>query len=151
MARVSRKNIAVTAVSATEEMKLYKACLYLRLSDEDKRNIEDNSIGNQKKICLEHLKKLPEIEVIASYIDNGASGTNFSRSGFKQMLQDLTKGEINCVVVKDLSRLGRNYLETSEYLEKFFPEAGIRFIAVNNGYDSIRKLNGKQEIVIPFL
>lgn len=150
MARVSRKNIAVTAVSATEEMKLYKACLYLRLSDEDKRNIEDNSIGNQKKICLEHLKKLPEIEVIASYVDNGASGTNFSRSGFKQMLQDLTKGEINCVVVKDLSRLGRNYLETSEYLEKFFPEAGIRFIAVNNGYDSIRKLNGKQEIVIPF-
>lgn len=150
MARVSRKNIAVTAVSETEEMKLYKACLYLRLSDEDKRNIEDNSIGNQKKICLEHLKKLPEIEVIASYIDNGASGTNFSRSGFKQMLQDLTKGEINCVVVKDLSRLGRNYLETSEYLEKFFPEAGIRFIAVNNGYDSIRKLNGKQEIVIPF-
>lgn len=150
MARVSRKNVAVTAVSATEEMKLYKACLYLRLSDEDKRNIEDNSIGNQKKICLEHLKKLPEIEVIASYIDNGASGTNFSRSGFKQMLQDLTKGEINCVVVKDLSRLGRNYLETSEYLEKFFPEAGIRFIAVNNGYDSIRKLNGKQEIVIPF-
>lgn len=150
MARVSRKNIAVTAVSATEEMKLYKACLYLRLSDEDKRNIEDNSIGNQKKICLEHLKKMPEIEVIASYIDNGASGTNFSRSGFKQMLQDLTKGEINCVVVKDLSRLGRNYLETSEYLEKFFPEAGIRFIAVNNGYDSIRKLNGKQEIVIPF-
>lgn len=150
MARVSRKNIAVTAVSATEEMKLYKACLYLRLSDEDKRNIEDNSIGNQKKICLEHLKKLPEIEVIASYIDNGASGTNFSRSRFKQMLQDLTKGEINCVVVKDLSRLGRNYLETSEYLEKFFPEAGIRFIAVNNGYDSIRKLNGKQEIVIPF-
>lgn len=150
MARVSRKNIAVTAVSETEEMKLYKACLYLRLSDEDKRNIEDNSIGNQKKICLEHLKKLPEIEVIASYIDNGASGTNFSRSGFKQMLQDLTKGEINCVVVKDLSRLGRNYLETSEYLEKFFPEAGVRFIAVNNGYDSIRKLNGKQEIVIPF-
>ena len=150
MARVSRKNIAVTAVSATEEMKLYKACLYLRLSDEDKRNIEDNSIGNQKKICLEHLKKLPEIEVIASYIDNGASGTNFSRSGFKQMLQDLTKGEINCDVVKDLSHLGRNYLETSEYLEKFFPEAGIRFIAVNNGYDSIRKLNGKQEIVIPF-
>ena len=150
MARVSRKNIAVTAVSATEEMKLYKACLYLRLSDEDKRNIEDNSIGNQKKICLEHLKKLPEIEVIASYIDNGASGTNFSRSGFKQMLQDLTKGEINCVVVKDLSRLGRNYLETSEYLEKFFPEAGIRFIAVNNGYYSILKLNGKQEILIPF-
>ena len=150
MARVSRKNIAVTAVSATEEMKLYKACLYLRLSDEDKRNIEDNSIGNQKKICLEHLKKLPEIEVIASYIDNGASGTNFSRSGFKQMLQDLTKGEINCVVVKDLSRLGRNYLETSEYLEKFFFFSCIRFIAVNNGYDSIRKLNGKQEIVIPF-
>ena len=150
MARVSRKNIAVTAVSADEELKPYKACLYLRLSDEDERSIEDNSIGNQKKICLEHLKKLPEIEVIASYIDNGASGTNFSRSGFKQMLQDLTKGEINCVVVKDLSRLGRNYLETSEYLEKFFPEAGIRFIAVNNGYDSIRKLNGKQEIVIPF-
>lgn len=66
------------------------------------------------------------------------------------MLQDLTNGRINCVVVKDLSRLGRNYLETSEYLENFFPEAGIRFIAVNNGYDSIRKLNGKQEIVIPF-
>lgn len=150
MARVSRKNIAVTAVSADEEMKPYKACLYLRLSDEDERSIEDNSIGNQKKICLEHLKKLPEIEVIASYIDNGASGTNFSRPGFKRMLQDLTNGRINCVVVKDLSRLGRNYLETSEYLEKFFPEAGIRFIAVNNGYDSIRKLDGKQEIVIPF-
>ena len=150
MARVSRKNIAVTAVSADEELKPYKACLYLRLSDEDERSIEDNSIGNQKKICLEHLKKLPEIEVTASYIDNGASGTNFSRPGFKRMLQDLTSGRINCVVVKDLSRLGRNYLETSEYLEKIFPEAGIRFIAVNNGYDSIRKLDGKQEIVIPF-
>ena len=150
MARVSRKNIAVTEGSADEKMKPYKACLYLRLSDEDERSIEDNSIGNQKKICLEHLKKLPEIEVTASYIDNGASGTNFSRSGFKQMLQDLTNGRINCVVVKDLSRLGRNYLETSEYLEKIFPEAGIRFIAVNNGYDSIRKLDGKQEIVIPF-
>ena len=150
MARVSRKNIAVTTVSADEELKPYKACLYLRLSDEDERSIEDNSIGNQKKICLEHLKKLPEIKVTASYIDNGASGTNFSRPGFKRMLQDLTNGRINCVVVKDLSRLGRNYLETSEYLEKFFPEAGIRFIAVNNGYDSIRKLDGKQEIVIPF-
>lgn len=106
MARVSRKNIAVTAVSADEELKPYKACLYLRLSDEDERSIEDNSIGNQKKICLEHLKKLPEIEVTASYIDNGASGTNFSRPGFKRMLQDLTNGRINCVVVKDLSQIG---------------------------------------------
>lgn len=120
MARVSRKNIAVTAVSATEEMKLYKACLYLRLSDEDKRNIEDNSIGNQKKICLEHLKKLPEIEVIASYIDNGASGTNFSRSGFKQMLQDLTKGEINCVVVKDLSVWGEIIWKQVNIWKNFF-------------------------------
>ena len=104
---------------------------------------------NQKKICLEHLKKLPEIEVIASYIDNGASGTNFSRSGFKQMLQDLTKGEINCVVVKDLSVWGE-IIWKQVNIWKIFPEAGIRFIAVNNGYDSIRKLNGKQEIVIPF-
>lgn len=77
MARVSRKNIAITAVSADEELKPYKACLYLRLSDEDERSIEDNSIGNQKKICLEHLKKLPEIEVTASYIDNGGVRDKF--------------------------------------------------------------------------
>lgn len=150
MARVSRKNINVATVSSAEEIKHYKAGLYLRLSDEDERSIEDNSIGNQRKICLEYLKNLPEVEVVTSYIDNGASGTNFSRPGFKRMLQDLAKGKINCVVVKDLSRLGRSYLETSEYLEKIFPEADIRFIAVNNGYDSIRKLDGKQEIIIPF-
>lgn len=150
MARVSRKNINVATVSSAEEIKHYKAGLYLRLSDEDERSIEDNSIGNQRKICLEYLKNLPEVEVVTSYIDNGASGTNFSRPGFKRMLQDLARGKINCVVVKDLSRLGRSYLETSEYLEKIFPEADIRFIAVNNGYDSIRKLDGKQEIVIPF-
>lgn len=83
-------------------------------------------------------------------MDNGATGTNFHRPGFERMIRDLQKRRINCIIVKDLSRFGRNYLETSEYLEKIFPASGIRFIAVNNNYDSYKNRGEKEGIAVPF-
>lgn len=132
------------------EQTAYKAALYHRLSDEDGRDNEDNSIGNQHKICQSYVEGQPDIEIVDTYVDNGYSGGNFNRPDFQRMLQDMENGRINCIIVKDLSRFGRNFLEVSEYLEKWFPAKEIRFIAVNNGYDNIQPDSGKEGIVIPF-
>lgn len=147
MARVSRSE-----KQRVEEKKKvrYLIGMYHRLSSEDERADEDNSIGNQHKICLEYVKQIQDAELIETYVDNGATGTNFHRHSFERMMEDIRRGRINCIIVKDLSRFGRNYLESSEYIEKIFPAAGVRFIAVNNGYDSGKGADDKQGIVIPF-
>ena len=126
---------------------LYLVGLYLRLSSEDE---SENFIEYQSKLCLDYLEHEENIQIIDVYIDNGATGTNFHRPGFERMMSDLKAGRINCIIVKDLSRFGRNHLETSEYLEKIFPANGTRFIAVNNNYDSHKAGNEKEGIVIPF-
>lgn len=127
----------------------YKAGLYRRLSDEDKADMEDNSIENQSKICLDYLKDKEDIHLISTYTDNGFTGTNFNRAGFIEMMNDIEAGKINCIIVKDLSRLGREYIEASELVERFFPANGIRFIAVNNHYDSINAGTTNGGIAIP--
>ncbi len=145
-----RKEARMLKMAEKSKKSMYQTALYHRLSSEDERDNEDNSIGNQNKICRNYASGQPDIEVVDTYIDNGYSGGSFNRPEFQRMIHDLEIGRINCVIVKDLSRFGRNFLETSEYLEKWFPANGIRFIAVNNGYDNVRQDDGKEGIVIPF-
>ena len=114
--------------------------LYERLSQEDGQEGESNSIGNQKKIleryCHEH-----GYSSIRHYEDDGYSGTNFNRPGFQEMLKDIKEGKISRVIVKDMSRLGRNYLQVGMYTDILFSDMGVHFIAVNDGVDSTREDN----------
>lgn len=150
MARKSRKkkNVAEEAPIAP----LYKVGIYCRLSVANNEDVAGNSLGNQKKICMAYLQKQPDMEYCQTYMDNGKTGTNFERPAFKAMLDDIQNGLINCVLVKDLSRFGRNFIETSMYLDLRFPEWGVRLIAVNNGFDTLyaHSEEGGYDISIPF-
>lgn len=134
--------------------KSFQAAVYLRLSREDGDVAEgskqvSNSIANQKELVMDYLKSHPEITVVSTYVDDGFSGVNFERPEFQRMLSDIREDKINCVIVKDLSRFGRNYIESGRYIEKIFPMLGIRFIAITDGYDSINEDMGS-DMIIPF-
>ena len=122
------------------EMAVFNTAIYVRLSKEDivaaQSGRESNSITNQKQLILDFLKDKPEFNIVSIRIDDGYTGTNFDRPAFQRMLNDIKAGRINCVVVKDLSRFGRNYLEAGNYIEKIFPFLGVRFIAVADGFDT---------------
>jgi len=130
----------------------FKAGLYVRLSreDEDKQNINDfsESIKNQKEFLSEYAIK-NGYSIVDIYADDGISGTTFDREDFNRMLRDIEIGRINMVITKDLSRLGRDYIKTGEYLEKYFPSKNVRYIAVNDGYDSFKDENSNNEMA-PF-
>ncbi len=115
---------------------ILRAALYIRLSKEDGDKSESNSVLSQKEILKEYLKLHPELEFYEFYVDDGYSGTNFDRPGFKRMENDIVAGRVNCVVVKDLSRFARNYTDAGYYIENFFVRHGVRFIAINNALDS---------------
>lgn len=112
-----------------------RGAIYLRLSKDDESNKESSSISNQRKLLLKYAK-LHYFPIIKEYCDDGFSGTSFDRPGFKQMITDIEKKEINLILTKDLSRLGRDYIKTGQYTELFFPAHHVRFIAVGDGYDS---------------
>ena len=134
----------------------YFAILYLRLSKEDKLRMsktvrgeyESDSISNQRKLIYNYLKNYPEITVIDEAFDDGYTGTNYDRPGFHKVLDAIKEGRVNCVIVKDLSRLGREYIETGKYLEMIFPSFGVRFISINDDVDSENPKNG-DDIIIP--
>lgn len=117
----------------------YSAALYIRLSREDGDKEESDSVVNQKKILTGYLKDQPDISFYDLYVDDGYTGTNFERPGFKRMLEDIQAGLVNCVVVKDLSRFGRDYIDSGYYLERVFPKQGVRFVSVSDGIDSLRQ------------
>ena len=120
-----------------------KLGLYLRLSKEDGDwKDESNSITNQRYILHNYIEKDPELChcELQEYVDDGYSGKNFHRPGIQQLLEDIKNGKINGVIVKDFSRFGRNYIEVGNYLEKIFPLCPIRFISVNNDYDSDNRI-----------
>ena len=119
------------------EEKCNRAGLYYRLSREDGDKRESDSISNQRNLLQSYLKQHSDISFIQEYVDDGYSGTNFERPGFIQMMEDAKSNRINCIIVKDLSRFGRNYIETGRYLERVFPLMGIRFISVTDNYDTI--------------
>lgn len=123
---------------------------YLRLSHEDGDKEESNSITGQKNLIREYFRHHPEIVACGMKIDDGFSGSNFDRPAFQEMMADVKMGRINCIVVKDLSRFGRNYLEAGEYIERIFPFLGVRFIAINDNYDSMNTRTVSDELVIPF-
>lgn len=114
----------------------WKAGLYIRLSRDDGDKLESNSVTNQREILREHLKLHPDIELYDIYIDDGWSGTSFDRPGFIRMMDDIHAGNVNCVIVKDLSRFCRNASEGGYYLDNVFVRMRIRFIALNNGIDT---------------
>ena len=128
----------------------YRCAVYLRLSRSDGDQQESNSIKNQRALLNDYLGKHPELHKVDEYVDDGYSGTNFERPDFKRMIQDIENRKINCIIVKDLSRFGRNYIETGRYLERIFPFMGVRFIAINDHYDSAEENDDKGRILIPF-
>lgn len=132
----------------------YNAAIYLRLSKEDGDVAEggklvSNSIANQEELVRDYLKSHDDIRVHSIYKDDGYSGVNFERPQFQRMLSDIKAGSVNCVIVKDLSRFGRNYIESGRYIEKIFPMLGVRFIAVTDHFDSLED-NAGNEMIIPF-
>ena len=117
-------------------MPKYKGDAYLRLSYSADRSVESDSIANQKKLIEDFVAAHPDIELVSERVDDGYSGVLFKRPGFLDMIGDIEAGLVNMVIVKDMSRFGRNYLEVGLYTEIRFPEMGVRFIAVNDGVDS---------------
>ena len=130
-------------------MPKYQATAYIRLSYTDDRSSESDSVTNQRKLIENFIERNPDIQIVSEKIDDGYSGIIFHRPGFQQMLSDIEAGLINCVIVKDLSRLGRNVIDTGYYIERYFPMQKVRFIAVNDRYDSSSPDNAHDGIIIP--
>jgi len=148
MARKSRKHADVQTEAA------YRAALYVRTAFYIRLSVEDNkkhgySLETQRLILEDYAARYPEMEMCGTYVDNGATGTNFDRPGFRQMLADIEAGKINCVIVKDLSRLGRNVIDTGYYIERYFPAHKVRFISVNDNFDTDNPDNLFGGIVLP--
>lgn len=123
--------------------------LYLRLSKEDGDREESNSIESQRQMLTNYVEEHPDMELYREYVDDGYTGTNYNRPGFQAMLADAEEKEIDCIVVKDLSRLGRNYLETGRYIQQIFPNLGVRFIAVNDQIDTGNESQQGFDMMLP--
>lgn len=130
--------------------RVYHAAVYVRLSKEDGDKEESDSIVNQKDLIRAFLADKPEICICGEFVDDGYSGADFNRPSFKRMVSQIEAGQIDCVVVKDLSRFGRNFVEAGRYIDQIFPAMGIRFIAVNDHYDSVNGRTSSDWILIPF-
>ena len=117
-------------------MQIYKAIKYIRLSYTDDKTVESDSVANQRKLIDDYVAKHPEIEVVGEKVDDGYSGVLFDRPAFLEMMEEIKEGRANCVIVKDLSRLGREYIETGRYVRRIFPAYGVRFIAINDNVDT---------------
>ena len=117
----------------------YRTALYLRLSREDGDKTESDSIANQRTLLEAYAADHPELCIVDEFVDDGYSGSNFERPAFQRLFQELEQGTVNCILVKDFSRLGRNFVETGQYLEQVFPLFGVRFIAINDNYDSLNR------------
>ncbi len=125
---------------------MYKVAIYLRLSRDDETAGDSESIINQREFLTKYVKQYPNWELVDTYVDDGYTGTNFNRPDFIRLKNDIEVGKINLVITKDLSRLGRDYIGTGFYLEKYFPKKGVRYIAVNDGIDTFEKNNGNNDM-----
>ncbi|MFV0314385.1 MAG: recombinase family protein [Anaerotignum sp.] len=134
MARKSRKHMQLHIQQETERS-VYRVAIYARISVDNKEDT-NMSVENQIMICKKKLEEYHDLHFVEAYIDQGQTGTNFNRPAFSRLMEDIREGNINCVIVKDLSRFGRNYLETGYYLEYVFPYLGVRFLSVNDDFDS---------------
>ena len=140
IARKSRKIQSTQTIPQPPNTMFYNTALYLSISVIDNENI-NNSIQNQQTLLERYITNYPELMLKKIYTDNGKTGVNFERTAWNELIQDCRAGNINCIVIKDLSRLGRNYIETGDYLERVLPMLGTRLIAVNDCYDSLNTTN----------
>lgn len=140
----------------SEQKRIYKAADYLRLSKEDgdfsvsPGKVESNSISSQRELIRRFVEQYPDIELVEEFIDDGYTGTSFDRPDFQRLMEAVEMGLINCIIVKDLSRFGREYIDAGQYIEKLFPRYGVRFIAINDGVDTGLAKNGADSLMIPF-
>ena len=130
--------------------KVWNTYGYVRLSREDGDKEESNSVTGQKDLIRDFLSRHPELKECGMKVDDGYTGSNFQRPAFQEMMADVKAGKVNCIVVKDLSRFGREYLDAGEYIERIFPFLGVRFIAINDNYDSLNGQSESDELIIPF-
>lgn len=153
MARTSRKKGHVsssdTLPAASNNQIIYNVGGYIRLSVEDSGKDSSDTIENQKDMITQFVSQNPAFQLCELYCDNGKTGTNFNRPGFQKMMTDIKAGKINCILVKDLSRFRRNYIETGAYLEQIFPFLGVRFISISDNFDSNSLNNDKSSLLIP--
>ena len=124
----------------------YKVGIYLRLSREDERLGESGSISTQRDLLLNYIRD-NNLLFVDEYVDDGVSGTTFDRDGFKRMIKDCEDKKINMIITKDTSRLGRDHIEFGYYVEKYFPEHGIRYVAVNDGIDTAKNSSANDMLV----
>ena len=152
MARKTNKKINIENADHNTVIseKIYKTAIYARLSLEDMKKKISDSIGTQKTMLLQYIQTQPDLQLYKIYEDVNYTGTNFNRPGFTKMLEDIKSGIIDCIVVKDLSRFGRNFEETGHYLENIFPFLQVRFIAVNDSYDSLTATLDETTMIVPF-
>lgn len=134
---------------STQQNNFYKAALYLRLSKDDENEGESSSISTQRNILKDYAKS-HGIVIVDEYVDDGYSGTNYDRPAFKRMIADIEAERVNCVITKDLSRLGRNSSRTADILDEYFPTHNVRYISVIDGYDSLTLTNGNI-LATPFM
>ena len=127
----------------------FKVAAYLRLSKEDKDNMEFNSILNQKLLIDQYISNKEDLKIVDYYIDDGYSGTNFKRPGFKKLFQDIKNKKINCIIVKDLSRFRRNHIQAYMYLEDIFPALDVRFISITENIDSYENPESLNNLIVP--
>ena len=146
MARKSRKNTVNTQPEILNTAVYIRTAQYIRLSVEDSHN-QGNSIENQKMILDDFITRNGNMRLAGVYIDNEATGTNFQRPEFQRMIEDIENGKIECVIAKDLSRLGRNSIDTGFYIDSYFPEKKVRFIAVNDNFDTDAPSNGDKMLL----
>lgn len=127
----------------------YLVDIYTRVSREDGDKLESDSISNQKKLCMDFLNKHPNMTLHEIREDDGYSGVTFERPSFLRMIDDIKQKKVNCIIVKDLSRFGRNWLTAGKYIQQIFPYLGVRFIAINDGYDSLNSDADTEGLIMP--
>ncbi|MCL2053346.1 MAG: recombinase family protein [Oscillospiraceae bacterium] len=149
MARVSRKGKGtVGTVAAEPSIRMWNTAVYARLSVEDSGRKNSDTIETQIELVSSYISQQPHLSQFDIYADNGVSGKDFERPSWNRLMDDIRSGRVDCVVVKDLSRFSRNYIETIEYIEKIFPFMCVRFISVNDGYDSETSTGNNERLII---
>lgn len=151
MARPRRRvnPVLPAAVPSEKQQRIYRAGGYIRLSVEDSGKPGADTIEAQKELVLEYIEAQADMQFCGLFCDNGWTGTNFNRPEFERMMEAVRSGKIDCIVVKDLSRFGRNYRETGDYLERIFPLLGVRFVAVNDSFDTLTAERSQDGYIVP--
>ena len=151
MARTKRKaNLLMPELTPTASTgRVFKAAGYVRLSVEDGGKPGADTLGGQKALIGGYIAEQADMQLVGLFCDNGRSGTDFVRPQFERLMDLVRKGQIDCIVVKDLSRFGRNYKETGNYLERIFPFLGVRFIAINDNFDTLTVERTQDGYIVP--